>query len=264
MADTNLAVKKADGTIVYLKVASGTGTDIDPYVMQNASTLLAGTANIGDVDIASIAAGTNLIGKVGIDQATANANEIVLKSGSAAIGKLAANSGVDIGDVDVTSITAGENHLGEFGGKTTLTPIVFSLDTSPYSIGDVLATTQILASCLRVNDGTGLLVSAIFNDKDNQGFGFDVYLLNSNNSLGTENSPPNISDANADSIIGWFAVISTDWKDLVGCKVAQIKSINMIVKGVPGTDDLYVALVAQGAGTYSAAGITGWFGILCD
>ena len=36
--------------------------------------------------IASIAAGTNLIGKVGIDQATANANEIVVKAGAARIG----------------------------------------------------------------------------------------------------------------------------------------------------------------------------------
>lgn len=45
--------------------------------------LAAGTANIGDVDIASaLPAGTNLMGKVGIDQATANANEVVVKSGT--------------------------------------------------------------------------------------------------------------------------------------------------------------------------------------
>lgn len=92
-------------------------------------------------------AGTALIGKVGIDQTTANANEVVTKTGSvtaatlsaettkvigtinisasqtvglvagsAAIGKLAANSGVDIGDVDVTSLpalTAGTNAIGK-------------------------------------------------------------------------------------------------------------------------------------------------------
>lgn len=38
--------------------------------------------DIGDVDITSIAAGTNLIGKVSIDQVTANANEVVVKSGT--------------------------------------------------------------------------------------------------------------------------------------------------------------------------------------
>jgi hypothetical protein len=38
-----------------------------------------------------------------------------LVAGSAAIGKLAANSGVDIGDVDVTSISAGTNLIGDVG-----------------------------------------------------------------------------------------------------------------------------------------------------
>jgi len=50
-----------------------------------------------------------------------------LPAGSNAIGKLAANSGVDIGDVDITSIAAGSNLIGDIGisgartsGGTTL------------------------------------------------------------------------------------------------------------------------------------------------
>ena len=85
--------------------------------------------------VAALPAGTALLGKVGIDQVTANANEVVsktgslvaLEAGSAAIGKLAANSGVDIGDVDVTSVSAGANLVGDVGisgartsGGTTL------------------------------------------------------------------------------------------------------------------------------------------------
>ena len=42
-----------------------------------------------------------------------------LQAGSAAIGKLAANSGVDIGDVDVTSISAGTNAIGKVGHDIT-------------------------------------------------------------------------------------------------------------------------------------------------
>lgn len=114
--------------------------------------LPAGNNNIGDVDIASIAAGTNNIGDVDVltvpaDPFGANADassatgsisaklraiatavEILdnavagseiqvdvvgaLPAGTNAIGKLAANSGVDIGDVDVTSIAAGTNTIG--------------------------------------------------------------------------------------------------------------------------------------------------------
>lgn len=54
-----------------------------------------------------------------------------LPAGTAAIGKLAANSGVDIGDVDVTSISAGTNAIGNVGliGRTTGGMTIFrSLD----------------------------------------------------------------------------------------------------------------------------------------
>lgn len=74
---------------------------------------------------AGIAAGT------GVDGATVPrvtlATDVALPAGTNAIGKLAANSGVDIGDVDVTSISAGTNLIGDVGisgartsGGTTL------------------------------------------------------------------------------------------------------------------------------------------------
>ena len=44
-----------------------------------------------------------------------------LPAGTNAIGKLAANSGVDIGDVDVTSIAAGTNTIGDVGVKPRAT-----------------------------------------------------------------------------------------------------------------------------------------------
>lgn len=61
------------------------------------AALPAGTNNIGDVDVLTLPA---------------------LASGTNAIGKLAANSGVDIGDVDVTSISAGTNKIGDVGVGT--------------------------------------------------------------------------------------------------------------------------------------------------
>jgi len=46
---------------------------------------------------------------------TLDGEAVVLGAGAAAIGKLAANSGVDIGDVDVLSIAAGANIIGKVG-----------------------------------------------------------------------------------------------------------------------------------------------------
>lgn len=56
-----------------------------------------------------------------------------LPAGTAAIGKLAANSGVDIGDVDVTSIAAGSNLIGDVGVSGART----SGGTTPYRNIDV-------------------------------------------------------------------------------------------------------------------------------
>ena len=86
---------------------SGTEMQVDIV-----ASLPAGTNNIGDVDIASaLPAGTNNIGDVDIASAlpagTNSIGTVILGAGTAAIGKLVANDGVDIGDVDVTSIVPG-------------------------------------------------------------------------------------------------------------------------------------------------------------
>jgi hypothetical protein len=57
------------------------------------------------------------VGGTGVDstavQRVSLATNVALPAGTNAIGKLAANSGIDIGDVDVTSIAAGTNKIGD-------------------------------------------------------------------------------------------------------------------------------------------------------
>jgi hypothetical protein len=67
--------------------------------------------------VASLPAGTNAIGKLaansGVDIGDVDVLSLPsLPAGTNAIGKLAANSGVDIGDVDILSIAAGDNNIG--------------------------------------------------------------------------------------------------------------------------------------------------------
>lgn len=95
--------------------------------------LAAGTNNIGDVDVltvpadpfganadAAVAAGAAGSIQAKLRRVTQGLEDlktlIVLGAGTNAIGKLAANSGVDIGDVDVTSLPAlpaGTNNIGD-------------------------------------------------------------------------------------------------------------------------------------------------------
>ncbi len=140
----DVASADADAGVPAMAIRKGTpvntsGTDGDYEMLQMSAgrlwtsatidtALPSGTNNIGDVDILSIAAGDNNIGNVDIvtvpaplsttgngTAATAlrvtvasdSTGVVGLATGSNAIGKLAANSGVDIGDVDVTSIVPG-------------------------------------------------------------------------------------------------------------------------------------------------------------
>lgn len=138
---TNVALPAGANAIG--KLAANSGVDIGDVDVTSLPALPTGTNNIGDVDVltvpadpfganadAAVAAGATGSIQAKLRRATQGLEDlkslIVLAAGSNAIGKLAANSGVDIGDVDVTTcgtITPGTaaTNLGkaEDAGHTT-------------------------------------------------------------------------------------------------------------------------------------------------
>jgi hypothetical protein len=137
----------------------------------------------------------------------------------------------------------------------SITTVTLSLDTNAYADGDVLAATQIVTNCFRIVNGFGVIDSITVLDEDDQGIGFDLVFFDANTALGTENSAPDISDANARTILGWVRVSAADFIDLGGSRLATLTGLSLAVKSVVDTDDMYVAAISRGAGTYSATGI---------
>ena len=94
---------------------SNSGVDIGDVTVNNASG--ASAVNIQDggnsitVDYATTGSGT-ATGALRVELPTNGTGTVGLNAGTNAIGKLAANSGVDIGDVDILSIAAGDNNIG--------------------------------------------------------------------------------------------------------------------------------------------------------
>lgn len=84
--------------------------------------------DIGDVDVASIAAGTNLIGKVSIDQVTANANEVVVKSITA--------GDANIGNVDIVTVPAPLSVVGTGLEATAMRVTIATDSTGVLSVDD--------------------------------------------------------------------------------------------------------------------------------
>lgn len=195
---------------------------------------------------------------------TSTVVDTALPAGTNAIGKLAANNGVDIGDVDVTSISAGENHLGEVGGGGTLLDVTLTLDTSAYADGDVFFVAHSLSNAVRVNDGRAILQSVVVLDEDDVGQTFDLVFLDGNNALGTINAAPSISDANARTILGRVRIDSGDYIDLGGMRMASKYGIGLLLKATGGARTLYIGGIIRGAGTYTASGVRLRLGLLWD
>jgi hypothetical protein len=164
------------------------------------------------------------------------------------------------------ALPAGEAHLGEVGGKTNVVAVTLSTDTSAYASGDLIADTQQIDAFFRKADGTGVINSINIIDEDAQGVSLYIIFMSTSTSLGSENSAPNISDANLTAgFQGIIPVLTTDYVTVSGAKVATIRNIGLPVKAVSGTDDIYIAILnASGTPTFTAAGLEMRIGVLLD
>lgn len=227
--------------------------------------------DIGDVDILSIAAGDNNIGNVDIvtvpaDPFGVNADaasttgsisaklrslatnlgavvagselqvDIVgaLPAGTAAIGKLAANSGVDIGDVDVTSISAGSNNIGNVGiiPRTSGGMTIFRSIDIDETEEEVKATAGQLFSIIAMNKTAAPLYLKFYN------------ATAANVSVGTTTPVLTIPvPANADSDVAGFV-----WNNEIGfafgtaITVACTTGVADNDTGAPGANDCVINL----------------------
>ena len=118
--DDNNGAITVDGTVA---VTNAGITSIDGKITAcntGAVVLAAGTAEVG-----KLAAGTALIGKVGIDQSTANANEVVIKSGTTAV----TNAGTFAVQADITKI-AGASVVVSGGSEATALRVTIANDST--------------------------------------------------------------------------------------------------------------------------------------
>lgn len=88
---------------------------------------IAGAISSSKMQVGTLPAGTNLIGKFGIDQATANANEVVVKSITA--------GDANIGNVDIVTLPSG--NLGDQAKAASLSVTPATDITDGRYIGDI-------------------------------------------------------------------------------------------------------------------------------
>ncbi len=157
-----------------------------------------------------------------------------LPAGANAIGKLAANSGVDIGDVDVTSISAGTNNIGNVGliGRTTGGLSIFKSIDLDESEEEVKATAGQIFSIVAFNRTAAPLYLKLYN------------LTAANTTVGTSTPVATfVVPANADSDGAGFI-----WNNEIGLAFSTAISAAVTTAvadndtGAPGANDCVVMI----------------------
>jgi hypothetical protein len=280
----DVASADADGGIPAMAVRKATpantsGTDGDYEFLQMSAGRLWTSATLD----AAIPAGTNNIGDVDV----LTINGVAPAFGTGAFGASVLRTVSCTDDPIVTAITAGTVTTGTAGtasaavvtmqgiaamvpvatvGKSNVYQVTPSTDTAAYASGDLIADTQQMDAFFRVADGTGVIQSITITDEEAQNVKFYIIFMKTSTSLGSENSAPNISDANLSAgYLGHVTVETTDWITVSGCSVATKLNIGMPVEAVSGTDDLYFAILnATGAPDWDADSLKLNIGVLLD
>jgi len=136
---------------------------------------------------------------------------------------------------------------------TQVYDVTLVLDTNAYADGDVLAVPQEIDGVFA--NGPRKLISVTVLDEDDVGQAFDLVFMDADGTVGTINAAVTISDADARKILGIVAVAAADFKDMINNKVATKTGIELAMAPASGQYSLWVAAVARGAGTWTAAGI---------
>lgn len=136
--------------------------------------------------------------------------------------------------------------------------VTLSLDTNVYADGDVLANTQEIANVFNTPSESVILNSILMLDKDDQAGALDIVFLRSNTALGTENSALNISDSNAEEIIGIVPILAADYNDYINSQIV-VKGPSDTGMGFVWSPDttssLWIGAISRDTKTYTASGI---------
>lgn len=142
--------------------------------------------------------------------------------------------------------------------------VVLTCVTGAQTTGDIIADLQEVTDFVRADGATATIKSITVLDKDDQAIELDFVIGPTAVSLGTEGAAVDITDAEAEELQLLANVVAADYTDLIGCQIATITDLNLVVKAAPGSRSLYIGAITRGSPTYSAAGLVLQIGLLWD
>lgn len=149
-----------------------------------------------------------------------------------------------------------EEFMGHSAGDLDVITVTPVCDTSIFASADLIADPVEIVGFFRVPGGRAFIDSIVILDEDDQGAAITLVFTQVSTSFGTLNSAPNITDANARSMVGHVTFATTDFFDVGGAKLGTRSNLGLMVEGASGATSLFVGVI-NGAGTptYTASGL---------
>lgn len=147
---------------VYVGGAGAVTAGTQRVTLASDDPAVASLAVLDDWDESDRAKVNPIVGQAGVQGGSGTTNaltqrvvlatDVALPAGTNAIGKLAANSGVDIGDVDILSIAAGDNNIGNVD--------IVTVPADPFGVNaDAASATGSISAKLRFIAATGIPIT---------------------------------------------------------------------------------------------------------
>lgn len=231
------------------------GTEISPATQATTASILTAVQS-------AIPVGSNLIGKVGIDQTTpGTTNAVAPINGQTGVAGGTGVVGATVQRVTLATdvaLPAGELHVGEVGGN--ILPITNAMTTSNATVttGKAIGGLQTLANAVRVSSSlgasgtSGIIQSVLLTFKDAIGtIPMDVYYFNASptGSTCTDNTTFALVDADRDKTV--FIAHVTDWTASNTAAIGQAGNM-AIPFGLSSATSLFACVV-----TRASAAVTG-------
>ncbi len=228
----------------------GDGTDVSttnrlPVALQALPALVAGTANIGDVDVLTLPAlpaGANAIGTVGVTSLPA------LVAGTAVIGKV----GTNLATPGTTDRVMASNVSCQ-----EVTPTIQAYNTL-FTVGDYVGPSGGAAWAITpANRATGLggqILNIILIDAEGLLTNADIWIFDNSAvaaAMPAGNAAWSLTDANAKYVRDIVSV--TDWKSYTNGTVGRAALPNGPIPYACDATTLYFAVVTQNAMTYAGS-----------
>lgn len=196
-----------------------------------------------------------------IYNATTNAIYVQLVAGTAAIGKLAANSGVDIGDV---TLNTGSAIVGKVGVDQTThgtTNRVISggginisqtptITAGAYAAKDAVGGLLTFAAAARISTGKGVINTVTIIDDDDEKAALELWLFNQTFTATADNAAFDPADATMTNCVGVIPIAAADYYSANDNGAACVRGVGLQFQ-LAGTS-LFGQLKCTGTPTYTA------------